>query len=74
MVMPRVVVKIAVNLQKESGTELNIWRVIEQFEDSKTDIRVIEEESELVTDTSALLMLDMSSESVRQPLYQYQGT
>ena len=70
--MARVAVKIAVDNLKESGIEPNIWRLIEHFEDAEADIRVIEEESEFVTDTSALLMLDMSLESARQ-LYQYQG-
>ena len=74
-VMARVAVTFAVNnLKKESGTEPNIWRVIEHFEDPKTDIntdakRVVEEESKFINDTSALLVFNMSSSQ----LYQYEG-
>ena len=74
-VMARVAVTFVVNnLKKESGTEPNVWRLIEHFEDSKTDIdtdakRVVEEESKFINDTSALLVFDMSSSQ----LYQYEG-
>ena len=73
-VMARVAVTFVVNnLKKESGTA-NVWRLIEHFEDSKTDIdtdakRVVEEESKFINDTSALLVFDMSSSQ----LYQYEG-
>ena len=76
--MARVAVTFAVNnLKKESGTKPNIWGVIEHFEDpniadSDTGAnRVVEEESKFINDTSALLVLDISSGS---QLHQYEGS
>ena len=59
-IMARVVAAFVVNnLKTEGHGEKNIWRVIERFE-TGDDKKVIEEDSKFISDSSALLVFDMS--------------
>ena len=63
MIMERVAVTFTVsNVNMES--KQNIWQLIERFEKTKTDFgvtRVVDEESKFISDSSAVLVFDMSS-------------